>query len=296
MSDLKLIWKPEVFLVGVQAVREDELKRFLASRGAEGWTTDAPSAAEKLVEVAGRVCYESFKTPRPGGNAAYVGHILESKHGNVLEHAVFNFIISGVSRSLTHELIRHRAGVSVSQLSQRYVDSRDVAFVVPPALIDEVHSAARWLEDKRWSAYRWLVESGGPDGCDMPDDATLSGLRWLAANEVGLDAYIRNDGHISGRDIGKVADRTLRRKRAREASRSSLPPAAETVIFVTANARALRNIFEQRGSIFADAEIRRLSAAWAEVMKRECPNLFGDVRIVATGEEIGVVSVEYPKV
>ena len=52
----------------------------------------------------------SFAKPRPGGNKAYLDHILEVGHGSVLEHAVWNFVFTGVSRSLTHELVRHRAG------------------------------------------------------------------------------------------------------------------------------------------------------------------------------------------
>ena len=67
----------------------------------------------------------SFAKPRPGGNRAYLGHILEVGHGSVLEHAVFNFIITGVSRSFTHELIRHRAG-SGTRNCQRYVDESDM--------------------------------------------------------------------------------------------------------------------------------------------------------------------------
>ncbi|HEX8200251.1 MAG TPA: FAD-dependent thymidylate synthase [Isosphaeraceae bacterium] len=103
---------PRVYLVGRQEIGEADLARFLADEGVERWTTDTEVAGQKLVEVAGRLCYTSYARPRPGGNAAYIGHILEVGHGSVLEHAVFNFIITGVSRSLTHELVRHRAGWS----------------------------------------------------------------------------------------------------------------------------------------------------------------------------------------
>jgi len=102
---------PKVYLVGRQAIDEDALSRFLADEGVTRWSTDTEEAGEKLVEVAGRLCYKSYARPRPGGNAAYIGHILEVGHGSVLEHAVFNFIITGVSRSFTHELVRHRAGM-----------------------------------------------------------------------------------------------------------------------------------------------------------------------------------------
>ena len=85
------------------------------------WETDTEIGGEQLVEAGGRLCYVSYGKGRKT-NAEYIDNIIESKHGSVLEHAVWNFIIAGVSRSFTHELIRHRAGWGYSQLSQRYVD------------------------------------------------------------------------------------------------------------------------------------------------------------------------------
>ncbi len=138
---LKLITEPKVYLVGRQEIDEDELARFLSDEGVESWETDTEFAGQKLVEVAGRTCYMSFAAPRPGGNDAYVDHILSSGHGSVLEHAVFNLVITGVSRSFSHELVRHRAGFGYSQLSQRFVDESKCEFVVPPALLEEVAEA-----------------------------------------------------------------------------------------------------------------------------------------------------------
>ena len=106
----EIVREPRVYLVGRQAVDDAALAAFLDDHGVSQWATDTDVAGEKLIEVAGRLCYLSFAKPRPGGNRAYIGHILEVGHGSVLEHAVFNLLITGVSRSLTHELIRHRAG------------------------------------------------------------------------------------------------------------------------------------------------------------------------------------------
>ena len=121
-TDIRLLRDPVVYLLGRQSIDPNELDRFLTDHGASTWQTDTEIAGEKLAEIAGRVCYLSFARPRPGGNHAYLGHILEVGHGSVLEHAVWNFVFTGVSRTLTHELIRHRAGTGFSQLSQRYVD------------------------------------------------------------------------------------------------------------------------------------------------------------------------------
>ena len=113
---------------------------------ASTWQTDTEVAGEHLVEMAGRVCYMSFAKPRPGGNQAYLGHILEVGHGSVLEHAVWNFVFTGVSRSLTHELVRHRAGFGYSQLSQRYVDESIAEYVEPDCIADDPELHRLWLD------------------------------------------------------------------------------------------------------------------------------------------------------
>ncbi|MER7167245.1 FAD-dependent thymidylate synthase, partial [Micromonospora sp. NPDC000207] len=96
-----------------------------------GWSTDA-DGGQALAEAAGRACYQSWKKPNPATatNAGYLAHILEIGHLSVLEHGSVTFYFTGVSRSFTHELIRHRH-FSYSQLSQRYVPERDAAMVEP---------------------------------------------------------------------------------------------------------------------------------------------------------------------
>lgn len=236
---------PKVQLVGRQAIDDAALTRFLADHGVLSWTTDTEEAGEKLVEIAGRLCYMSFARPRPGGNSAYIGHLLEVGHGSVLEHAVFNFIITGVSRSFTHELVRHRAGFAYSQLSQRFVDESECAFVEPDAIAEDPELHRVWLEAVTTcqKAYRKLADG-------------------LAAR------------------FAQIEDRTLRRKKAREAARSVLPNATETKIFVTANARALRHFIEMRADPAAEAEIRKVAVAMLELLKEESPNLFGDYTII----------------
>src|SRR5437764_1294803 len=95
--DIRILREPAVYLVGRQVVDDAEVERFLAAHGVS-WQTDAEVAAEQLVEVAGRVCYLSFARPRPGGNKAYIDHILEVGHGSVIEHAAWNFLFTGISR------------------------------------------------------------------------------------------------------------------------------------------------------------------------------------------------------
>ena len=96
------------------------------------WSTDV-DGGEALVEFAGRACYQSWSKPNPktATNAGYLRHIIDVGHFSVLEHASVSFYITGISRSCTHELIRHRH-FSYSQLSQRYVPEKESRVVVPP--------------------------------------------------------------------------------------------------------------------------------------------------------------------
>src|SRR6476620_7629309 len=143
--DIRIIHEPTVYLLGRQTVDDAELDRFLRDHGVS-WQSDSEVASEVLCETAGRVCYMSFARPRPGGNATYLHHIKESGHGSVLEHAVWNLLITGVSRTLTHELIRHRAGFGYSQLSQRYVDESMAEYVEPDVIANDAELHAVWLE------------------------------------------------------------------------------------------------------------------------------------------------------
>src|SRR5688572_10027416 len=97
------------------------------------WQGDSTDG-ERLAEFAGRLCYMSQRNPANRSTREYLENIKKQGHGSVLEHATYSLLLEGVSRSLTHELVRHRAGFAYSQLSQRYVDESEACFVVPPAI------------------------------------------------------------------------------------------------------------------------------------------------------------------
>jgi thymidylate synthase (FAD) len=246
---VNIITKPSVYLVGKQLGSVTEMDRFLGDHDVPEFSTTAQSDSEALVEIAGRLCYMSFAKPRPGGNQAYINHILEVGHGSVLEHAVYSMIFTGVSRSLTHELVRHRAGMSYSQLSQRYVDK--VSFVRPPGI--------------------------------KPDSSAE--LVWTSNIALSLASYESLIETLEYNDFADIDNSTLRRKRARETARAVLPNCTETKIFVTGNARAWRHFLELRGSIHADAEIQRLAIAVLDVLQAESPNIFGDYTATDQGIE-----------
>ncbi len=96
--------------------------------------------ADTLSHFAGRSCYQAWEMPneKTRTNMGYLANILKQGHESVLEHGSATFYIEGVSRNLTHELIRHRH-LSYSELSQRYVDMKDAKLVVAPARRKEQH-------------------------------------------------------------------------------------------------------------------------------------------------------------
>jgi thymidylate synthase (FAD) len=261
MADL-YITEPQVYLVGRQAVVPEEVARFLRDEGLV-FTTDTPAAAEVLTEIAGRTCYMSFGKGRKS-NQEYLENILTSKHGSVLEHGVWCLLITGVSRALTHELVRHRAGFSYSQLSQRYVDESDARYVVPPLYQENEELRRTWQR-------------------------TIETVRaaYLELAEATAEFVQQKHPEMASRD---------RRKWARQAARSILPNACETKIFVTGNSRAWRHFVEQRGSPHADSEIRLLAVAVCRVLKHESPNIFHDVEIETQLDGLPAVRVTHSKV
>jgi len=253
-----VIATPNVYLVGRQVTYDEEVQRFLNDEGVQ-WQTDTEIGAEQLAEMAGRVCYMSYGKGRKT-NEAFIGHIIEVGHGSVLEHGVWSFLITGVSRSFTHELIRHRH-FSYSQVSQRYVDESDSRFVEPDVIAadPELHQAWADAVNAARSAYDVLV--------------------------AGLEAKFVDE-----------PEKTLRRKMARQAARSVLPNATETKIFMTGNARALRHFIELRGSEHAEREIRAVAVMVLRIMQSAAPNMFADYRIEPWSDGSEVVRTEHPKV
>ena len=112
------------------------------------WKGDSTDG-ERLAEFAGRLCYMSQHNPAGRSTAEYLQNILRQGHGSVFEHSTYVVLIEGISRSCSHELVRHRAGWGYSQLSQRYVDESHAAFVMPPAIQGDAALEAAWMERVR---------------------------------------------------------------------------------------------------------------------------------------------------
>lgn len=209
------------------------------------WEPDTDSGPEALVEFAGRACYETFDRPNPrtATNAAYLRHIMEVGHGALLEHASATLYIRGISRSATHELVRHRH-FSFSQLSQRFVHADEAEIVMPPLIAED------------------------------PE------LRQLMLRAVDETRFIHQE--LLDALEEKLADEPnalLRRKQARQAARAILPNATESRIVVTGNFRAWRHFIGMRATEHADVEIRALAVACLRLLRKEAPVLLGDFEI-----------------
>jgi thymidylate synthase (FAD) len=216
---------------------------------------------ERLAEFAGRLCYMSQHNPASRATRDYLENIKKQGHGSVLEHANYSLLLEGISRSLTHELVRHRAGFAYSQLSQRYVDESDACFVVPPAIAG--------------------------------DEALESA--WRAQIDSAQSAYVALVAQLMER-YGWVTDKVHRRKMAREAARGVLPNSTETKIVVTGNARAWRTMLELRSSEGAELEIRRMAITVLRVLQQEAPGFFSDFEIYVADDRREAARISYHKV
>ena len=216
---------------------------------------------ERLAEFAGRLCYMSQRNPASRSTRDYLENIKKQGHGSVLEHATYSVLLEGVSRSLTHELVRHRAGFAYSQLSQRYVDESEAAFVVPPAIVG---------------------------------DEALEGA-WRTQIEEAQRAYVFLVEQLMTR-YGWVQDKVHRRKMAREAARGVLPNSTETKIVVTGNARAWRTMLELRSSEGAELEIRRAAIALLRLLQAEAPAFFSDFEIYEAADRREAARISFHKV
>lgn len=194
--------------------------------------------ADTLAHFAGRSCYQAWEMPNPSTrtNECYISNIINQGHFSVLEHASATFYIEGVSRNLTHELIRHRH-LSYSELSQRYVKMDDAIITVHPTLDTEPFGVEEWsmlgaVQREAITTYEALVK------------------RLEAAGIKG--------------------------KKAREAARTVIPGGVETKIVVTGNHRAWRDMLHKRYSVHADAEIRELATKLLTELRRLAPATYQD--------------------
>lgn len=251
---------PKVYLVSKTS--DLALDEYMRDIGGPDWSPveDGVSEAEKLVEASGRMCYRSwepFNSEKPDatnpnvtkvrkGNHAYLEHILASGHGSVLEHANMTFVLKDVSRVVTHELVRHRAGCAYSQESLRYVRLTEIKAHIPSCIAEN------------------------PEALDLFVN-TIAHLEFVQGEFAKI---FKNE--LSGNDFAKKKELT-------SAFRRCAPIGLATSIVFTCNIRALRNIIAMRTSHGAEAEIRIVFLAIARICRDVYPNFFCDMTIQVDG-------------
>ncbi|MGI8651000.1 MAG: FAD-dependent thymidylate synthase [Rubrobacter sp.] len=230
--------------------------------------TELPDSSQ-LAKTAGQLCYASFGPRRTTNEnaASYFERLTSAGHGSVLEHANFSFLLYGISRSVTHELVRHRAGVGISQISQRYVSGNVLRFVERPEYQEDdgLHSLFEERADRAASEYEAMAG------------------RLLGRQEGGGSAMLSAD------------QKTDARKKVQQTARSLLPNETEAPMVWTANVRALRHVIEMRADAHAESEIRALALRIFLCARMADPILFGDYELSTLPDGTYTVSTKNRK-
>ena len=229
--------------------------------------TSLPDSTQ-LCKTAGQLCYASFGPRRTTNEnaAAYIERLTSAGHGSVLEHSNFSFLLYGISRSVTHELVRHRAGAGFSQISQRYVSGSVLRFVERP----------EYQED---SELHRLFEERADRGAAEYEEMAGRLLEYQEGGNAMLSADYKTDA----------------RKKVQQTARSLLPNETEAPMVFTGNVRALRHIIEMRADAHAESEIRNLAVRLFLCLVTADPILFGDYVLDTLPDGTHTVSTEHRK-
>ena len=246
---------PKAFLIAETKVDYAAMDHALLHLGVDGWASDGETDADVLTEFAGKSCYMSFdknlnlNLTKVGGrpNSAYIQDgIIGNKHGSVLEHSTVTFFLTNVSRVVTHELVRHRAGTAFSQTSGRYVRTDEVDMYMPEELLAIPGAQGVFLK-----AIRDMEEN-------LADLITVSGIEEM--KDFGL------------------------KKRLTSAFRRIIGNGQANHLVMTANHRAWRHVIEMRTSAHAEEEIRVIMSDVAQQLKNKFPTIYGDMDKNEQGE------------
>lgn len=258
--------EPEIYLLASTKVDNAEVERWLGNTyGGKDFVTNAQTEAEKLVEHAARRCYKSHVVGvnpnverKRDDIKEFLRNILKSGHGSVMEHPSFTYAFENVSRVFTHELVRHRVGVAISQESLRYVRLEDLGFWIPPS-----------------------VQGPEPTNKDRFEEQSIEWKKWKT-RRIMTDA-VENDEQVQKElaDVWGFNDPENKmpfseKKKLTSMFRRLAPIGLATGILWTGNVRILRSVFEQRGNFHAEEEIFYVfNKVISDMVKRE-PNLFQD--------------------
>ncbi len=265
--------EPKVFKIAETRINRDALVEFLRTLGADEWMERQPwyrgseeevEDSSTLIEIAGRSCYKSFGvglnpniTKIREDSRAYIENVLLKGDGSIFEHPVVSWSFVDCSRIFTHELVRHRAGVAISQESLRYVRPRELRMTMVP-------------------------------GSEL---AKLENLPEITrALEAAEEEYLR----LADERI-KPEMRFDEKKAWTSALRRFLPDGMATNIVWSANHRTLRWVLEMRTAPGAEVEMRYIFDKVGQILKREYPLIYGDFRVKPHEDGVGAQWVPSPR-
>lgn len=257
----------EVFLLAKPGINWDGFEAWITQQGGETWLNriladadldpNSVNDGQVVAEAAGRRCYRSWEaglnanvTKVREDSTDYLQNIVTVGHGSVYEHGMWTFALEGISRVVTHELVRHRVGVAISQESLRYVRLTNIPFRLPD-----------------WIANDDILNPLALDLVQRMEEFQL-----IAADQGGLDDEGR-DFHYK-----KMATSDMRR---------FAPIGLLTGMVWSANLRTLRQVIEARTDAGAEREIRDLFNRVGEIMLADAPAVFADFeRVPVDGSDV----------
>lgn len=245
--------EPEIHVVAETVVNREGLASYLESIGAVGWESDAVSEIEEIVEVMGRSCYKSFGvglnpnvTRTRKENGAHLANLLAQGHDSVLEHGWVSFMFTNVSRVFTHELVRHRVGVAISQESLRYVRLTDLGLWLPSCFWDNSKAVA--IFERAW-------QQAEANYAEVLSEEVLG----FNLDEAGFEA----------------------KKEFTSAARRLAPIGLSTNIGWSCNVRTLRHCLEMRTGPGAEEEMRLVFGKVGRFLQAHWPHLLGDYEVIS---------------
>ena len=255
------IWvQPQAFVIASTEIDDDFLEQALiALEVPDGSWTPPVHPAECLTEFAGKLCYNSFdkslndnltKTGTRGTTQYIQDGIISQRHGSVLEHSTASVLLVDVSRVVTHELVRHRAGTAFSQTSGRYV--RKTAKFYEPEILQRDDVAREKIEaylEQGEELRQWLAKRWDMDARPFDEKKKLTSVL----------RRFQGDGAVNN-------------------------------LLLTANHRAWRHIVETRTSVHAEEETRKAMVLVAQALKDQFGALYADMTITYNGEVLFGVS------
>ena len=206
---------------------------------------------DKLIATAAKLCYSASNVDdlmeglTDEKIVSFLNMLMDIGHESPVEHVTFTFAIEGVSRSCSHQLVRHRIA-SYSQQSQRYVNMNQFEYVTPPSIAESGNDTVKEIYTETMSNLQLVYDR-------LVKELTV----------INYENIRKQNGFINGNEPSREYEKRMMdqaKKQANEDARFVLPNACETRIMVTMNVRSLYNFFKHRMCNRAQWEIR--AVAW----------------------------------